>query len=398
MHRLTLVTPDLPYPPNGGSKIKSYFLLKRLVPLFDVSLVSVLKGDDADHVAGLREDVDLSHVEVAPVDRPRNIKNLALSYAQRRTLNEFRTWSPELAERAVPLLEDSDVIVADHLETVQYVPEHLWERTVNHTHNAEHVLWRRYSNVSAARLTRLVALSESRRIGARELEYGNGCGATLAAPADQSALKELGVEGDRLYCTYHIGDDSFLDLPDVEWAGTEELVFFLGTLTWEANIDGLTWFLDDVWPQVVSERPNARFVIGGKNPPPELLRRVDALDSVDAVGFVDDPETFLEKARVVVAPLRFGSGMKLKVTEALMRGVPTVTTNVGVESIDAVDGVHLEVADDPAEAASRIVGLLTDEQRWTAMRDHARELARRLYTWDVVASDANAAINSVIAR
>ena len=398
MAAVTVITPDLPHPPTAGGKIKSHLLLRCLTAAHDVSLVTVLKGDDAEHRAGITDALELREILDAPVERGRGIVNLAKSIVARKTLNEYRTWSPELAARALPLLERSDVIVADHLETMQFVPERLWPRVVHHTHNAEHVLWRRYGEVATSLQVKLGTRFESRRIAARELRYGNGAAAVLAAPDDQAAFEALGVRDTTFFRTLHIGDDATASLPDVAWDDTEPLVFFLGTLTWEANADGLCWFLDDVWPRIAAARPDARFVIGGKNPPPDLLARVQAADRVEAVGFVEDPEDWLARARVVVAPLRFGSGMKLKVVEALMRGVPCVTTSVGAESIDATDGVELAIADAPEDNAHRVLALLEDEARWTAMRDAARALARATYTWDAVGADLLAAVDHVLTR
>ncbi len=398
MAAVTVITPDLPHPPTGGGKIKSHLLIRALIAAHDVSLVTVLKGDDADHRAGITDALALRAVVAEPLDRGRGVVNLAKSVIARKTLNEYRTWSPELAARSLPLLEAADVIVADHLETMQYVPERLWPRVVHHTHNAEHMLWRRYSEVADSLQVKLGTRFESRRIATRELRYGNGAAALLAAPDDQAAFEALGVTDTTFFRTLHIGDDATASLPDVQWADTEPLVFFLGTLTWEANADGLNWFLDEVWPTIADARPDARFVIGGKNPPADLLERVAAADRVEAVGFVEDPEEWLARARVVVAPLRFGSGMKLKVVEALMRGVPCVTTTVGAESIDATDGVELAVADRPGDNAARVLALLEDQAQWTAMRDAARALARATYTWDAVGADLLAAVDHVLDR
>ncbi len=82
-----------------------------------------------------------------------------------------------------------------------------------------------------------------------------------------------------------------------------------------------------------------------------------------------------------VAPLRFGSGIKVKVINALYRGLPVSTTSVGVEGLLIENGCQAFVADDGAEMAQGIGVLLTDADRWRTMRDASRELARKEYTW-----------------
>ncbi|MFV2038899.1 MAG: hypothetical protein ACC660_01510, partial [Acidimicrobiales bacterium] len=138
MARITVVCPDLPFPAHSGGNIKSYFLLEHLCATHDVSLVTVLKGDSADHVEAMRAVLPLREVVSVQVDRARNMGNFAKSVAQRRTLNEYRTYSPDLGARARPLLAAADCILVDHLEVMQYVPPEFWPKTLFHTHNAEH--------------------------------------------------------------------------------------------------------------------------------------------------------------------------------------------------------------------------------------------------------------------
>ncbi len=396
MANVAVVCPDLPFPANSGGNIKSYFLLQHLCSHHNVSLVTVLKGDSGDHVEGLQAALPLNRVVTAQVDRVRSMKNFAKSVLARQTLNEYRTFSPELGPKAEPILASADVIVVDHLEVMQYVPKEHWHKTVFHTHNAEHLLWLRKAKITSSLTERVGAYVEGRRIAARERRYCNGVAAVLAAPGDESALRAIGATKASFHRTYHLGDDSTLDAPDVQWADTEPLVFFLGTLSWEPNLDGLEWFVREVWPDVRKQHPEARFVIGGNNPPPSLTAMADADPSISVVGFVTEPEDYFARTRVVVAPLRFGSGMKLKVLEAMMRGIPAVTTPIGVESIDAVHEEHILVAETESEMGQAVVSLLTNQDQWEAMRDASRQLARERYTWDVVRADLDTALATVL--
>ncbi len=395
MANIVVVCPDLPYPPNSGGNVKSYFLMEHLCANHDVALVSVTKGGNEKHIPAMREALPLTAVITEPVNKPRSMMNFARSILGRQTLNEFRTWTPALGPRAEALFGSADAIVVDHLEVMQYVPKQHWLKTVFHTHNAEHVLWQRKSEISTSLPEKLGAGLEAKRIARKEAEYCNGVAATLAAPADQTALETGGATSASFFRTYHLGDDSKLDLPDVQWTDTDAMVFYMGTLSWEPNIDGLERFVTETWPAVLAANPTARFVIGGANPPPSLMEKVGQTANIDVVGFVDDPEEYFTRARVVVAPLRFGSGMKLKVLEALTRGTPVVTTPIGVESIDAVDRLHLMVSPTIADMAPAVTELLTDESLWTSLRDNSRTLVRNRYTWDVVRADFDRALAAV---
>lgn len=398
MASIVVVCPDLPFPPNSGGNVKSYFLLEHLCASHDVSLVSVLKGGSERHLEGISEALPLRAVVSAKVDRDRTMVNFARAVLSRQTMNEWRTYTPDIGRRALPLFDAADCIVVDHLEVMQYVPQRHWPKTLFHTHNAEYVLWQRKAEISTSMADRVGAAIEARRIAARERRYCNGVAAVLAAPDDQRALERAGATNASFHRTYHLGDDAKRSLPDVQWSETEPLVFYMGALSWEPNIDGLERFIDEAWPEVRRARTDARLVVGGANPPESLLRRAQGDTGIEVVGFIDEPESFYGRARVTIAPLRFGSGMKLKVLEALTRGTPTVTTPIGVESIDAVHGEHLMVADSVAEMAGPVLTLLGDQQIWEGMRDASRALVRDRYTWAVVRADFDAALTEVLER
>ena len=127
------------------------------------------------------------------VDRERSAINFARSVLQRRTLNEYRTFSDELGPAAESILDAADCIVVDHLEVMQYVPQRHYAKTLFHTHNAEHQLWLRKAAITESVVERLGAGLEGRRVAARERRYSNGVAGVLAAPDDRIALEEIGA-------------------------------------------------------------------------------------------------------------------------------------------------------------------------------------------------------------
>jgi GT2 family glycosyltransferase/glycosyltransferase involved in cell wall biosynthesis len=141
----------------------------------------------------------------------------------------------------------------------------------------------------------------------------------------------------------------------------EPVVLFVGAFWHPPNLHGLTWFCDDVWPSVRQQVPEARLVIVGSQPGPEAtaLRRHPG---VEVVGFVEDLEPIYDAVTLAVAPLRFGAGMKGKVTEALAHGLPVASTPIGAEGLEEIIGRGLFVDDGPEEMAGQIVDLLTDPE------------------------------------
>lgn len=137
---------------------------------------------------------------------------------------------------------------------------------------------------------------------------------------------------------------------------------FLGGFLHTPNVDAVRYFAAEVWPRVQSSLPDARFVVIGSDPP-ESIREL-AGGRIVVTGYVPDLTPLLEKARVSVAPLRYGAGVKGKINTAMSHGVPVVTTSLGAEGMQLSDGEDVLLADEPTAMADAIVRLWNDEALW----------------------------------
>lgn len=155
-------------------------------------------------------------------------------------------------------------------------------------------------------------------------------------------------------------------------------VLFVGGFAHAPNADGIAWFADQVWPLVQRERPGLRLVIAGAEPTDAVVAL--AGDSVDVTGALDEAALALAyaRARVAIAPLRFGAGVKGKVVEAMRWGVPCVVTGVGAQGL--ADAKELRVADDPAAMAAHIVALASDDGAWRAASESGQAFVRERYS------------------
>lgn len=174
-----------------------------------------------------------------------------------------------------------------------------------------------------------------------------------------------------------VDDDLFAVAPAP--AGSDDLLFF-GALSYAPNADGIERFLRSSWPLVRERHSAARLRVVGADAPPSLEHAAEAAPGVELVGFVEDLREELARARLVIAPIRFGGGTRIKVLEAMASGRSVVATSVGVEGIGFTDGVHGLVRDDDASFAGAVVELLRDPARAAAIGERARERAEG-YRW-----------------
>lgn len=156
----------------------------------------------------------------------------------------------------------------------------------------------------------------------------------------------------------------------------EPVVLFTGALGRGDNSRGIAWFLERMWPMVIEAVPEARLVIAGANPPAPLQALVARTPSVVLTGFVDSLEPYYASASVFVAPLRTGAGVKFKTVDAMLRGVPVITTEVGAEGIDARE-LFAAVTDDEQAFATAVVAELRHPD--AARTARAAEWAGRTY-------------------
>lgn len=138
------------------------------------------------------------------------------------------------------------------------------------------------------------------------------------------------------------------------------IVIFIGSYTWPPNIDSVKWFTSEVWPFIIKVKPDAQFLIIGSDPTRDVLE-LAKIDGVEVVGYVPETKTYLDNAAVSVAPLRYGGGMKGKVNEAMAHGVPVVSTVIGAQGFNAVNGKEMMITDDAKEFAECVIKLLSDD-------------------------------------
>ncbi len=162
-----------------------------------------------------------------------------------------------------------------------------------------------------------------------------------------------------------------------------QTILHLGTMFWPPNVSGVLWFARAVLPLIWQQAPEARFVVVGKNPPAEV-QALAADPRVEVTGYVADPQPYLQAASVFVTPLHSGGGMRVKILDAWLWGLPVVSTPIGAEGIQLRDGENILLAGDAASFAAAVVRLLTDPELNQRLRRNGRRWVEQTYAWQVV--------------
>lgn len=235
-------------------------------------------------------------------------------------------------------------------------------RVVVDTVDVHHVRERRGAELSGDP----VALAAAERTRAREAAV-YGAADALVAVSDQDAgeLRLLAPQVPVLVV-------SNVHAPAPQTPGFEDRsgLVFVGSFPHRPNVDAILHFHRTAWPQIRQRLPGVRLTVIGTEPPPEV-QALSAPD-VEVTGWVPDVAAHLDRARVSIAPLRYGAGVKGKVGEALGRGLPVVATTIAAEGMDLSDGTHALVADDPAEFAAAVVRVHEQRPLWEQLSSAGR--------------------------
>jgi glycosyltransferase involved in cell wall biosynthesis len=176
----------------------------------------------------------------------------------------------------------------------------------------------------------------------------------------------------------------------------ENRIVFAGAFSHRPNADAVRFFLDEVFPSIAEKSPNVEFLVAGRDVPRDLLRRQG--ERIKFLGFVEDMGEFLEQATVVVVPLRFGGGIKIKTLEAMAHGCAIVSTSIGVEEIGPSDEKEILVSDAPHQFAASVLRLLRDGQLREYLGENARNLIVRKFGWEAKARSMEAALGGARRR
>jgi glycosyltransferase involved in cell wall biosynthesis len=283
-----------------------------------------------------------------------------------------------------------DAVYCDHLSMLEY-GRRLNLPIIHDAHNVEFEIIRRHAATLPFSALRGFAALEWRMLRRYERALYPRCALIYS-------VSDVDAESIRRYC----GEQSSVavvpiavDVHRVAQAspiGAGHELLFVGGLHWPPNADAVGYFIDDILPIVRRRLPDAHLTVVGRTDE-RVQHRLCTVSGVTFAGHVPDIEPFFRRSRAMVVPLRSGSGMRVKILDALARGMPTVTTSVGCEGIEATAGHHLLIADTAAAFAADVVRLLTDDELAMSLSRSSRELVQRKYDESVVGRQTLAALN-----
>ena len=355
MHILQ-VCPRVPYPPHDGGAIGIYEIIRGVSAAGH--RVTVLAVNTPKHhqpataLAHLGPNVRLLTVDVDTGLRPlRALQNLWQSPDVPYNVERFI--SPKFAARLAELLaqEHFDVVHLDGTFVAWYAGFVADEARagrlarplpplVLRAHNVEYIIWQRLAERERNPLKKWYLRHLAERMKRFEAAMLHRVDAVAAITADDAArLQALGCPAPVAVIPAPANTARFR--PDAARRPAPRTVFMLGSLNWLPNLEGVDWFLGQVWPQAHREMPDLQLHIAGSHPPAYLARRPAGQHGVWVHGFVESAPDFMQAYELMLVPLLSGGGMRVKIVEGMALGKAILSTAVGAEGIEARDGTDM---------------------------------------------------------
>jgi glycosyltransferase involved in cell wall biosynthesis len=285
-----------------------------------------------------------------------------------------------------------DLILCEWTPYALYVKEVSGVRTMVTAHNIEADIWQRYFENETNALRRWYIGKQWRKVATFErtaLDWVDG----FIAVSEMDRNRLLGERTGLGAWVVPNGVDLDFFAP-TELPKERHRLVFAGSMDWRPNQDAARYFTSEILPLLRQRRANVECCFVGRDPPDDI-RALSSIPGLTITGTVDDVRPYVARAMVFVVPLRVGGGSRLKILEALAMGRPVVSTSVGAEGLDVVDGHHILIADTPEEFASAALRLLDSRELCETLASAGRRLVENRYGWEALADHLASCIHEI---
>jgi polysaccharide biosynthesis protein PslH len=385
-------------PVDTGGKIRSFNLLRQLAARHATTLLSYYAGSrDLKYEESLAK--ALPGAVPVPTGGPVSYVGTVLDYVRHTASPAPYAVTKFTSARARQMIADwmregrFDVMVCDFLSASLTFPAELGTPTALFQHNVESALWTRQAAHEANPVKKAAFSLEAAKMRRYERSAVRRFHHVIAVSENDKTLMSEMVDASRITVA-----PTGVDLAQYRAAAgceaSEPVVMFLGSMDWEANIDGVFYFHREIWPRIRAAVPRATFRIVGRNPAASV-RKLAEDPSVVVTGDVPSVVDHLREAAVFVVPLRIGGGTRLKIYEAMATGRASVSTTIGAEGLDVNHGEDIILADEPSSFADAVIGFLTNPERRRAFETAAAAQAAR-FDWPVVVRQFETSLEQTI--
>lgn len=387
--------PYVPTPPTFGGALRVYHILKHLTENYDVTVAGYNEYGDMEAFEKsfpiLNNKMHFRNVHRKRTRRLRQVTTLFTkrSYWYRWTYsNEMQRMLNELLDSA-----DFDFILTEFASMGHFdLPSDAIK--ILDAHNVEYDNFRRMSTLDWSLTRKKFYEREYRKTFQEEVAVFKKQDAIFSTSSRDRDIIQQHSENAQHFVIPNGVDTQYFQPRNIQ--PEPYSMVFTGAMGYVPNNDGIMFFLDKIFPKIKNKIPEAKVYVVGNNPPKMLLKKQSR--DVIITGFVDDVRPWIDRASVYIVPLNMGSGTRLKVVEAMSMEKPIVSTSIGCEGIEVVNGEHLLVRDEPEAFAEAVVELMHNRALSNRLVENGRDLVKSKYDWNVIGEHIDDALNYLLQR
>jgi glycosyltransferase involved in cell wall biosynthesis len=375
-----------PYPPNSGKPIRTWNLIRRLCERHKITLLCY--GEASSIPASVLQTPNLKVVFVPPLPTLSGMGLYLRLLANGLSIYPYsvdKHYTARFRKALETLLKEN----AFDLVQVEWTPYARYSSVVGNlkvviaTHNVESQILSRRMDTSTSLFERVFFLIQAKKMKWFERSaVRQAAGVTAVSEGDARQLEawrcdHVSVVDNGVDLEFYHGNEGSKN-PE---SRNSEILFF-ASLDWQPNLDGLKFFLAEIFPKILIARPDVILTVAGRNPPASLKGELASIQNVSFLGEVSDARVTVGAADVIVVPLRIGGGSRLKILEAMAMSKAVIATSIGAEGLEVEGQKHLLIADEPQKFADAVVSLLGSPSKRIELGRSARALVENRYSWD----------------
>ena len=348
-----------------------------------IGLAAFVSPGNEKFIPSVREKV--GELETIPVPNRKILVRAFRDYTSSTLPAIFwKNHSPAMMRTIGDMVERTkyDVVVAEFSEMGMYLYRNPYLSAVRKVVSCHRCLTTAFGTyvqtAGVSPMVRLKSVSQIHKLGKYEFEMYRAMDHVLTLTAeDRFTLLNHAPELPASVIPPGI-DFDYLDR-DAPAKPNPPIVMMCGYFADKSNNDAALWFAHETWPAIRKAHPDLQLHLVGVGVGKKIKQLAARDDRIVVVGAVDDLRPYREQARIFINPMRLGSGLRIKVLEAMASGLPVVSTSLGVAGIPAQNGVNCFIADTPALTAEAINWLLNDQALREAMGKSAKAMVKGKY-------------------
>ena len=374
-----------PFPPMDGGAIGMHNVSQGIIDSGHyLKILSVNSEKHKINPAELPTDYLINtNFEAVYVDLSIRIKDAAFNlFYSKRSYNITRFYNTKLVDRLTDILQNQEfdivqvesVFLKDYLHIIRKYSN---AKVVLRAPNVEFIIWQRLASIEKNPLKKFYLNILAKRLKREELEVLNKFDAIYTVTErDLKLMQTFGAKPKMTFIPTGIDVTKNLNIENIDLEYPS--IFHLGALDWLPNQEAVKWLLENVWPLLHQKYPNLKFYIAGRRPP-KWLEELN-IDGVVVVGEVADAAAFIKSKAIMPVPLFSGSGMRVKIVEAMMLSKAVVSTNIGIEGITHKNGYDVIIANNADEFIDSISLLIDDKLAFESLCNNAYKSASANYS------------------